>query len=102
MTVQDLEQVIQEYILDIYKKKYTGKIEIQKLNPIGYSIKLGMDTPNKPVTIYGELEDKAFLKFLKQELKDRRLNLIYYGKLQLTYPYDFNPRNTSCSCHDKG
>lgn len=102
MTVQDLEQVIQEYFLDIYKKKYIGKMEIQKLDPIGYSIKLGMDHPAQPTTIYAELEDKAFLKFLKQELKDRRFNLIYYGKLQMTYPYDCNPRNTACSCHDKG
>ena len=102
MTTQDLEQVIQDYILDIYDKKYIGKIVIEKLNPIGYYIKLGMDHPHQPITIYAELEDDKFLKFLKQELKDKRFNLVYYGKLQLTYPYDCNPINTACSCHDKG
>ena len=102
MSIQDLERVIHQYILDIYHKKYIGKLDVQKLDPIGYSIKLGMDTPYQPVTIYAEMEDKPFLKFLKQELKNRRLNLLYYGKLQLTYPVDCNPINTACSCHDKG
>lgn len=102
MTTIELEQVIQEYFLDIYHKKYIGKIDIQKLNPVGYSIKFGMGTPEKPITIYAELEDSKFLKFLKSELKDRRFNLVYFGKLQLAYPYDCNPRNTSCNCDDKG
>lgn len=101
MTVQDLEQVIQEYILDIYHKKYIGKIEIQKLNPIGYCIKLGMDHQYQPLVIYAELEDNKFLKFLRRELIDKRFNLIYHGKLQLTYPYDCTQRNTACSCHDE-
>lgn len=100
MTAQDLEQVIHEYIRDIYKKEYIGKIHIQKLNPIGYSIKLGMDVPEKPTTIYAELEDKAFLKFLRQEIKDRLYHLVYYGKLNLFYPADCKPIKTSCACND--
>lgn len=100
MTTTELEQVIQQYILDIYHKKYIGKIEIEKLNPVGYSIRLGMDVPERPITIYAELEDTKFLKFLKSELKDRRFNLVRFGKLQLAYRYDCNPRNTSCN--DKG
>jgi hypothetical protein len=38
MTIIELEQVIRDYILDIYKKEYTGKIYIKKLDPVGYSI----------------------------------------------------------------
>jgi len=38
MTTLELEQVIRDYLLDIYKKKYTGKMYITKLNPVGYSI----------------------------------------------------------------
>ncbi len=102
MTVQDIEQVIQEYFLDIYHKQYIGKLDIEKLDPIGYCIKLGMDNTYQPITIYAELEDSKFLKFLKQELKDKRFNLVYWGKLQLREPYDCNPRSTACSCHDKG
>lgn len=102
MTITDLEQVIQDYFRDIYHKRYLGKLDIEKLEPVGYCIKLGMDHPNQPITIYAELEDEKFLKFLKQELKDRRFNLVYYGKLNLLHPYDCNPRNTACKCHDQG
>ncbi len=100
MTIQDLEQVIHEYIRDIYKKEYIGKISIQKLNPVGYCIKLGMDVPEKPTTIYAELEDDKFLKFLKREIKDRLYNLVYYGKLNLFYPADCSPIKSSCACND--
>ena len=102
MTRTELEQVIRDYILDIYKKEYKGNIYIKKLNPVGYSIQLELSMRNKPITIYAELEDKAFLKFLKQELKDKRFNLIYYGKLDLINKYDCNPINKPCNCHDKG
>lgn len=101
MTTTELEQVIREYIRDIYNKEYIGKLDIQKLNPKGYYIKFGLDRPYQPLVIYAELEDSKFLKFLKQELKDKRFNLIYYGSLQLTYPYDCNPRNTACECRKK-
>lgn len=101
MTETELEQVTRDYLLDIYKKHYVGKIRVQKLDPIGYSIHLGMSAPEKPLVIYAELEDSEFLKFLRQELKIKRFNLAYYGKLQLTYPYDCNPINTSCDCHDQ-
>lgn len=77
-------------------------MDIQRLDPIGYCIKLEMDNRYQPITIYAELEDTKFLKFLKQELKNKRFNLIYYGKLQLVYPHDCNPINKACSCHDKG
>ena len=30
MTTIELEQVIRDYILDIYKKEYTGKIYVKK------------------------------------------------------------------------
>lgn len=101
MTTTELEQVIREYIRDIYKKEYIGKLWIQKLNPKGYYIKLGLNTPDQPLVIYGEMEDEDFLKFLKRELKDKRFNLVYYGGLQLTYPQDCNPRNTACGCQKK-
>ena len=101
MTVQDLEQAIHDYILTIYHKEYIGKLEITKLNPIGYCVKLGMDISDQPITIYAELEDEKYLKFLKQELKDRRFNLSYFGKLSLKYPYECNPINTECNCNDE-
>lgn len=102
MTIQELEQAIREYIMDIYNRKYIGKLNIQKLDPVGYSVKFGMDTPLQPITIYAELEDNEFLKFIKQEIKSRRFNLLFYGELKLEYPYDCTPINSECKCHDKG
>lgn len=101
MSTQELEQVIQDYILEIYHKKYIGKIKVIKLDPIGYCIKLGMDVNYQPITIYAELEDCKFLKFLREELKNRRFNLLYFGKAQLYEPYDCKPINSKCSCHDE-
>lgn len=102
MTTTELEQVIRDYFRDFYNKEYLGKIYIQSLNPVGYSIQLELGMRNKPITIYAELDDEPFLKFLKQELRDKRFNLIYYGKLDIRNEYDCNPINRPCSCHDKG
>ncbi len=93
MTITELEQVIRDYILDIYKKEYIGKMEIQKLDPVGYHISLGMQV--RPLIMHAELDDQKFLKFLKRELIDKRFNLVHYETLQLTYPINK-------SCNDKG
>lgn len=96
MNIQDLEQVIRDYLRDIYKKEYIGKMTVEAINPIGYKISLGLGVSNRPTIIYAELEDKAFLKFLKQELRDRRFNLIDYGELNLRYPTNCRPENQPC------
>lgn len=94
MTITELEQVIQDCFLDIYHKKYIGRMLIQKLDPVGYCIKLGMDRPFQPTVIYAELEDKDFIKFLREDIKSRRFNMTCFGELNLTYQYD--PTNNSC------
>lgn len=101
MTTQELEQVIREQLLDIYKAEYIGKIYIKKLDPIGYEIKLGMNTPECPDVIYAELEDNEFLKFLKEELKHRRSTVTFYGKLQKIMPPECGTINRACTCNDK-
>lgn len=101
MKTQELEQVIREYFRNIYHKEYIGQIKIEKLDPIGYCVKLGMATPDQPITICAALEDKAFLKFMRQEIKDRRFNCIYFGELKRVYPTSCQPINSACSCHDK-
>lgn len=102
MTISDLKQVTLDIISEIYHKNYIGILDVQKLDPIGYCIKLGMNTPYQPITIYAELNDADFLKFLRQEIKDRRFNLVRFCTANLTHPYECNPINKACSCHDKG
>jgi hypothetical protein len=65
MTTVELEQVIREYIRNIYNKEYLGKLTIEKLTPIGYKISMGLPSQYKPLVIYGEMEDEKFLKYLK-------------------------------------
>ncbi len=101
MTEQELEQVIQEYLLDIYKAKYIGKLKVKKLLPFGYQVSLGMNTPECPYIIYAELKDKEFLKFLREELRQRKLDMVFYGKLFKTMPPECNTINKACSCNDK-
>lgn len=101
MTEQELEQVIQEYLLDIYKAKYIGKLKVKKLFPFGYQVSLGMNTPECPYIIYAELKDKEFLKFLREELRQRKLDMVFYGKLFKTMPLECNTINKACSCNDK-
>ena len=101
MTIEELEQVIHDYITDIYNVQYTGKLKIEKLNPIGYQIQLGMNVPQYPSVIYAELEDSKFLKFLYDELKSRNLTKVFYGKLDRVMPPECGIINKACSCHDK-
>lgn len=101
MTESELEQVILENIMDIYKMEYIGKLKVTKLNPKGYEIKLGMNTPEAPFIIYGELEDEQFLKFLKEELRNRKLDTVFYGICFKTMPLECNQVNRACSCNDK-
>lgn len=95
MTTTELEQVIQEYFLNIYNKVYIGKISIQKLDPVGYCVRLGMDRPNKPTVIYAELEDDKFLKYLKEQIKSMNVHLTNYGELSLVQPFDKCKSNES-------
>ena len=97
MKTQELEQVIRDYLKDIYKREYIDKIEIQSLNP-GYYIKMFTGCSYQPTIIYAELEDDKFLPLLKEELKNRRYNLIEYRELNKVYPYNKCPVNTSCQC----
>ncbi len=97
MKTSDLERVIRDYIRELYDMEYKGSLEVTELDPVGYCIKLGMDTPDKPVLICVELEGDALLKYLRQELINRRLGQVYYGKLELVQPC---PARTACD--DKG
>lgn len=94
MTTQELELAIREYLKDIYKADYIGKLSVTK--PNGYLIKLGLNTPDTPITIYTELEDDSLKKFLIKELRDRRLSPYFFGNLELIYPSVCNNVKKKC------
>lgn len=88
-------------MLDIYKAEYIGKMKVEKVQPFGYLIKLGLNTPECPYIIYAELKDHEFLEFLKEQLKSMRFHMVFYGKLFKTMPPECNTVNRACSCNDK-
>lgn len=87
--------------MDIYKAHYIGKLYIQKLNPIGYKIDFGFDTPEVPFTLYAEIPDSEFIKFLKNELRSSRFNRVFYGQINKVMPEECTKISTKCGCHDK-
>ena len=82
MTHIKLKQVIRDYIMDIYGKLYIRDINIVNLEPQGYSIKLYLHGSEMPTNIMSDLPDKDFLKVLKQELKNLKLDKISHYELR--------------------
>lgn len=95
MTTQDLEAVILEYMKDIYKADYVGKLQVTKQNK-GFLIELGMNTPEAPIVIYVELTGDKLLKFLKKELRDRNLSPRFFGNISLVYINNCNQTYKKC------
>ena len=93
--VQELEALIRELIVDIYEKEYIGKLNIKPLNP-GYCIEFGLDHPECPYVLCAQLEDEAFIKFIKKELKNIRWFHQDYGGLKKLYPVEKCPPAKQC------
>ena len=88
MTKEELEQVIRTSIMDTFKLEYTGKIKIIKLDPIGYSVSLYPQGEYVPLVFDAELEDDLFIKYLIEDLRNRKFHLQWYGTLNKREPYD--------------
>lgn len=86
MTTQELEQVILEYIQELTGSEYIGKINIQKLDPVGYRVEFGLAVPEKPLVVCAWLDDDAFIDFIKEDIRSRSFHQRFYGTLKLVYP----------------
>ena len=86
MTNDELKQTILCLIEQLYNKKYIGKLWIKNLTPIGYQIKFGINNDDKPLVISAELPEDEFIKFMKNELRERRLDYVKYFIGVKTYP----------------
>lgn len=95
MTEQELEVAILENMKDIYKADYIGKLKVTKYEK-GFLVQLGLGTPEVPINIYTELDNDALIKFLRKELRDRRLSPRNFGYISLVYPTTCNPINRKC------
>lgn len=102
MTIQEIEYSILKMIEEVYQKKYIGKLFITRLDPIGLQVKFGMNNVDKPLVISAQLNDVDFLKFLRNELRERGLNTVKYFIGVKSYPDNCNgPINKSCKCNER-
>lgn len=72
------EQVIRDIIGEVYHCCYVGKLKIKKLKPVGYELIIALDMEEKPIHIAAQLHWEDFLKFIRQELRDRHLHSASY------------------------
>ncbi len=96
MNTEEIKQKILSLIEEIYKKKYIGKLWVRKMTPIGFQAKFGLNNDDKPLVITAELSDKDFIKFMRQELIDRRMDFVKYFIGVKTYPDQCQNFNTKC------
>ena len=88
MTIVELEQVIRDYVFDVYNMCFTGKIIIRELNPIGYDVALCFSNNYKPVHIAAQLPLDDYLKYFKEELRNRHFDSVHWYTGYQTLPYD--------------
>lgn len=71
-------QAIHDTIFEVYKKCYIGHLRIHRLPGGAIDLVLGFNAPENPIHICAQLDDESFLKYLKQELHNRRLTDIKF------------------------
>lgn len=95
MDTKDLELVIRDYIEELYKCKYVGLLRVNEtfqqvpefLNPIhlGYELELCLNKDEKPIRLAIDGNEKQFLQFIKQELKNNRYHCVDFFKATREY-----------------
>ena len=98
MTTHLIEPVILEAVMDIYHKKYVGKLKVNKLTN-GYQLLLWLNKQETPISISADLDAEKFIKYIKEELRSRRYNEVKY---YTGYKYDPDTCELNKSCNDKG
>ena len=95
MTHTDLKQVILDCIRQLYKMEFIGEIKVEDLNPIGYKVSLNLDRSENPLVLIADLPDNKFLKFIKEELRSRKLHKMKH------YLATKVPGNTINNCNER-
>lgn len=87
MTHEELIAAIQDIIRCQHNREFTGKITIKDLEPEGYSV--GFEVIQyRPLYISATLPDEEFLKFMKQELRNKAFIFANYYKTTLVSESD--------------
>ena len=82
MTLKEIEQAILDIIREVYKVEYVGIINVDDIISddivIGYTLSLSLHSVEQPLRISFHGSDIDFLKYIKQELRDRNLDTVDY------------------------
>lgn len=90
MTSEELEQAIRDMSIRIYCKEYTGEIRCTPLNPVGWSVYLGIHGPKHGILISAELPDDKFLTFFEKELRMRDFGSVEWYRGYRADEFDMN------------
>lgn len=77
--IQSREEAVKDIIECLYKAKYTAEIKVETLtnsdgNITGYLLILGLNNSEMPLQIAFDGDWDSFLKYIKEELRTRRLS----------------------------
>lgn len=100
MTPKELEQVIREYLRDIFEIEYIDKLKVFRPDFGGYCIEFYKGVDTCPQTIYVDLEGPELISFVKEQIKHIGLHNSGYAGIQKMYPGGC-PIDKSCNCHDQ-
>ena len=78
MTHTELNQVIREYMRELYEMEFVGEIKIEDLDPVGYKVAFNLNHSENPVVIIADLPDAEFLPFIKEEIRSRKFQKVKY------------------------
>ena len=78
MTHTELNQVIREYMRELYEMEFIGDIKIEDLEPVGYKVAFNFNRSENPVVIIADLPDEEFLPFIKEEIRSRKFHKVKY------------------------
>lgn len=78
MNNKELEKKIHDFIANVYKAKYIGRLEVSNQNGM-YTLLLGVPSPDFPTTITLQTDNpQEFLDYIEDELKNRDYMRVYY------------------------
>lgn len=75
---------------DSYKMEYTGRLEVEDLDPVGYKVSLYLGRAEAPLVLIADLEDDDFVAYIKEELRSRKLQKTQYSKAIKLPPEPYN------------
>lgn len=79
MTHTELNQVIREYMRELYEMEFVGDIKIESLDPIGYKVSIYTTRGSEhPVVLIADLQEEQFLQYIKEELRSKKLHKTKY------------------------